>query len=113
MMSLNLISTKSTYEAKGYKVLPSRSINQRIIKEHWDDILRFMVTIKLKKVTASQLFKRLSSYAKSNPLYRAIKEFGRINKSIFILSYYDDNKLRQRIEKQLNRVEIKHTDYRH
>jgi len=65
-----------------------------------------MVTIKLKEVSASQLFKRLSSYAKSNPLYNAIKEFGRIIKSIFILTYLDDLKLRQRIEKQLNRIEL-------
>ena len=37
---------------------------------------------------------------------KAIKEFGRIIKSLFILTYYDDIKLRQRIEKQLNRIEL-------
>jgi TnpA family transposase len=64
-----------------------------------------MVTIKLKNVTASQLSKHLRSYARNNPLYKAIKEFGRIIKSMFILlTYYDDVKLRQRIEKQLNRI---------
>ena len=98
-------SSKKTYENKGYKVLPSRTIDQNLIIKYWEDILRFMVTIKLKHVTASQLFKRLSSYAKDNPLYKAIKEFGRIIKSLFILTYYDDIKLRQRIEKQLNRIE--------
>src|ERR1700733_4864362 len=65
-----------------------------------------MATIKLREVTASQLLKRLSSYAKENPLYKALKEFGRIIKSLFILTYYDDVKLRQRIEKQLNRIEL-------
>lgn len=99
-------SNKKTYENKGYKILPSGQINQRLIKENWDDILRFMVTIKLREETASQLFKRLSSYAKHHPLYKALKEFGRIVKSIFILKYYDDVVLRQRIEKQLNRIEL-------
>ena len=98
-------STKKTYEKLGYKILPSRPIHQKLIKEHWEDILRFMVTIRLNKVSASQLFKRLSSYAKDNPLYKAIKEFGRIVKSLFVLTYFDDVKLRQRIEKQLNRIE--------
>ena len=65
-----------------------------------------MATILLKRETASQLFKRLSSYAKENPLYKALKEFGRIIKSLFILQYYDDVKLHQRIEKQLNRIEL-------
>ncbi len=97
---------KETYEKKCYKLLPSRNINRKLIKQYWDDILRFMVTIKLREVSASQLFKRLSSYAKDHPLYKAIKEFGRIIKSIFILTYHDDAKLRQRIEKQLNRIEL-------
>ncbi len=99
-------SAPKTYEKRGYKILPSRTIRHELIAEHWNDILRFMVTIKLKITTASQLFKRLSSYAKENPLYQALKEFGRIIKSIFILTYFDDVKLRQRIEKQLNRIEL-------
>ena len=65
-----------------------------------------MATIKSRHTTASQLFKRLSSYAIDNPLYRALKEFGRIIKSQFILTYYDDVELRQQIQKQLNRIEL-------
>lgn len=99
-------SSPKTYQKKDYKILPSRTINQKIIHEHWDDLLRFMVTIKLKHTSASLLFKRLSSYAKDHPLYKTLKELGRIIKSIFILTYYDDVKLRQRIEKQLNKVEL-------
>lgn len=98
-------SSKRSYEALGYQILPKGKINESKIEKYWDDILRFMVTIKLHKVSASQLFKRLSSYYKDHPLYKAIKEFGRIIKSLFILTYFDDVKLRQRIEKQLNRIE--------
>jgi len=64
-----------------------------------------MATIATNHTSASQLFKRLNSYTKSHPLYKALQEFGRIIKSIFILSYYHDVELRQRIQKQLNRVE--------
>src|SRR3990167_5078314 len=98
--------SKQTYEKRGYKILPSRVINLKLIQNHWDDILRFMATIKLKHTTASQLFKRLSSYAKDHPLYQALKEFGRIIKSIFVLTYFDDVEFRQRIEKQLNKGEL-------
>jgi TnpA family transposase len=97
---------KQRYIKKGHKILPSRSINQKLLEKQWDDILRFMATIKLKETTASQLFKRLSSYAKDHPLYKALKEFGRIIKSLFILAYFDEIELRQRIEKQLNRIEL-------
>lgn len=99
-------SAKQTYVKKGYKVIPSRAINQTLIQKHWEDILRFMVTIKLKETTASQLFKRLSSYAKDHPLYKAIKEFGRIIKTKFILSYVHELPLRQHIEKLLSRIEL-------
>jgi TnpA family transposase len=97
--------SRTTYEKLGYKILPSRTINQKSIEPQWDNILRFIATIKLRHSTASQLFKRLSSYAKTHPLYKALKEFGRINNSIYILTYLDDLELRQRIEKQLNKVE--------
>jgi TnpA family transposase len=99
-------SAKRTYQKKGYKILPSRTINKKLILKHWDEILRFMATIKLNKVTASQLFSRFNSYSSSNSLYKAFKEFGRIIKSKFILTYYDDVQLRQQIQKQLNRVEL-------
>jgi TnpA family transposase len=99
-------SARKTYYKKGYKILPSRPINKKLILEHWDDILRFIATIKTRHATASQLFKRLSSYAQDHPLYKALKEFGRVIKSQFILSYYDDLELRQQIQKQLNRIEL-------
>jgi TnpA family transposase len=89
-----------------YKILPSRGVHVKLIEENWDDVLRFMATIKLKYTPASQLLKRLSSYAKEHPLYKALKEFGRIIKSLFILTYLDDVVLRQRIEKQLNKIEF-------
>jgi len=97
---------KKNYTNKGYKILPHRKINEKIIKDQWDDLLRLMVTIKLKETTASQIFKRLSSYANEHPLYKALKEFGRIAKTGFLLTYFDDVTLRQMIQKQLNKVEL-------
>ena len=88
-----------------YCVLPQKKINTKLIEEQWDYILRLITTIKLKEATASQLFKRLSSYSKQHPLYRALKQFGRIIKTIFLLKYIDDVELRQMIEKQLNKLE--------
>ncbi len=95
----------STLKDFGYNVLPKNRINIKIIREQWDNILRFIATIKLKETTASQLFKRLSSYSRQHPLYRALKQFGRIVKTIFLLKYIDDVELRQMIEKQLNKLE--------
>ena len=67
--------------------------------------LRFIITIKERKTTATQLLKRLTSYSKQHKLYTALKEFGKIIKTDFLLNYIDDVSFRQRIEKQLNKVE--------
>lgn len=96
---------RKIYEELGYKILPDAYIDTELIATNWNDILRFITTIKLKYTTASQLFKRLNSYSKQHALYRALKEFGKIIKTIFILKYIDDPELRQAIEKQLNKIE--------
>ena len=97
---------RKIYQEEGFQLLPERYINIEIIQEHWDDILRLIATIKLKETTASQLFKRLSSYSKKHPLYTAIKAFGQIIKTIFLLVYIDDVQFRQSIGKQLNISEL-------
>lgn len=79
-----------------------------MILAQWDEILRLITTLKLKEVTASDLFRRLNSYSKQHSLYRALKAFGRIMKSLFILRYLDEVTLRQAIEGQLNKIELAH-----
>ncbi|MEZ5836617.1 MAG: Tn3 family transposase [Geminicoccaceae bacterium] len=68
--------------------------------------MRLVATIKLKETSASDIFRRLNSHSRQHSLYRAMKAFGQIIKSLFILRYLDDLELRQAIEKQLNKVEL-------
>jgi len=95
----------SALKELGYHILPEKSLDINHIADQWDQILRFIATIKLKETSASQLFKRLTSYSKRHPLYRALKQFGRIIKTLFLLKYIDDVELRQMIEKMLNKLE--------
>lgn len=100
--SLHSFEKIKYYESFDYRLLPDRYVQEDIIKEDWDNILRVIATLKLKEATASQLFKRLSSYSKHHPIYRAIKAFGQIIKSVFLLKYIDDVMLRHSIQRQLN-----------
>jgi TnpA family transposase len=86
-------------------VLPDGYLDTKLIEGSWEDSLRFIATIKLKHTTASQLFKRLNGYSKQHALYRGLKEFGKIIKTVFLLKYIDDPGFRQAIEKQLNKIE--------
>ena len=103
---LYISKTRKKTDYQEWKIKPDNYINRKIIEECWDDILRLIITIKLKETTASDIFRRLNSYSKQHRLYQALKAFGQIIKSDFILRYLDDVELRQAIEKQLNKVEL-------
>lgn len=92
--------------AGNWTICPDKTINEAVIMENWDDLLRLVTTIKLKENTASDIFRRLNSYSRQHALYQTMKAFGQIIKSLFILRYIDDLALRQAIEKQLNKVEL-------
>ncbi len=102
--------SKKLYEQKDFSIKPTapKYIDENLIIEQWESILRVILTIKLRRTTASRILKRLSSYSKQHPLYKALKQVGRIYKTIFILKYLDDINLRQSTEKALNRIEQSH-----
>jgi TnpA family transposase len=105
LVSFEKLKVKAANQAE-YPIQPSHYVKADKIKGNWDNILRFCVTIMLRKHRASTILKRLSAYANQHPLQEALKEFGRIIKSIFVLKYVDDVTLRQAIEKQLNKGEL-------
>lgn len=74
------------FKTLGYRILPDGKCDMDSVAPYWDDILRFIVTIKLKHATASQLFRRLSSYSQQHTLHKALKQFGRIPPRVFFCS---------------------------
>ena len=96
---------RKEYEERSYRIVPDGYINTTLIEDQWDQVLRFVVTIKRKVTSATQLFKRLNSYSRQHSLYAALKEFGKIEKSLFLLKWIDLLELRQAVEKQLNKGE--------
>jgi TnpA family transposase len=84
------------------------SINTQIIKDNWDTILYVVASIKLKHVSASSLLRRLNSYPRQHPVFKALKELGKVGRTDFLLHYMDDHFLRNRINKQLQKGESAH-----
>jgi len=81
-------------------------INTRLIVENWDDLLRVAGSLKLGKLSASDLMRTLQ--ASKNALAKAISEVGRIAKTFYLLHYIDDAAYRRRILIQLLRGEQRH-----
>lgn len=80
-------------------------INTKIIQENYDNVLRLAYSIREGKVSGSLIMSKLGSYARRNALATALREMGRIEKTIFILDYISNESLRRRIQKGLNKGE--------
>jgi TnpA family transposase len=83
-------------------------VRSDLIEPRWDDLLRVAGSLKLGWVTASLLIGKLQSYRRRSALTRALQEYGRLVKTIFILRYLESEPLRRRVQVQLNKGEALH-----
>lgn len=84
-------------------------VNIHRIEQHWDDLMRIAGSLKLGTVQASELIRSLLKSERPSSLAQAIIEAGRINKTLYLLNYIDDEDYRRRILTQLNRGEGRHS----
>ncbi len=84
------------------------SINRERIIARWDDLLRVAGSLKLGWVTASLFITRLQASPRQNALAVALKEHGRLIKTLYALRYYGSEDYRRRIHRQLNKGESLH-----
>ncbi|MCO4091482.1 MAG: transposase [Sphingorhabdus sp.] len=80
----------------------------KTITEHWDDFLRLAGSLKLGVVQAGGLTRTLQTNDRPTRLARALQEFGRLIKTLYMLRFIDDESYRRRILVQLNRGEGRH-----
>jgi len=85
-------------------LLKGRS-NTRLIARNWDDVLRVAASIRHGTVSAALLMRKLAAYPRQNQIAHALAEIGQIEKTVFILEYLLDPKLRQRVQRSLNNGE--------
>jgi len=88
--------------------LARQRVNTRLIAQNWDDMLRVAGSLKLGTISASELTHSLLRHNRPPTLARAISELGRVPKTLYLLSYIDDETYRRRILTQLNRGEDRH-----
>ena len=88
--------------------LARNRISTGLIERNWDDMLRVAGSLKQQTVSASELIRSLLRSKRPSTLARAISELGRIPKTLFLLSYIDDENCRRRILTQINRGEGRH-----
>lgn len=83
----------------------SESINWEVIETHLPDMLRVVLSIKAGRITASTLLRKLGTYSRKNKLYVAMRELGRVVRTVFLLKYLSDPELRRTIQAATNKSE--------
>jgi TnpA family transposase len=74
---------------------------------HWHELLRVATSIRSGTVTASAMLKKLSAYPRQNGLAVALRETGRLERSLFMLGWLRDIDLRRRTQGGLNKGEAR------
>jgi TnpA family transposase len=83
------------------------------IRRHWPDILRVVASVHTGTVTAHDALRVLSRDGHPTPLGAAVAAYGRIFKSLHVLTYVDDEPYRRDIKAMRNLQETRHDLGRH
>jgi len=91
-----------------FNELARQRVHVDIIAQHWDDLLRLAGSLKLGRVPATGIMRTLQVGDRPTRLAQALAEFGRIEKTLHVLTYIDDENRRRSTLTQLNRGEGRH-----
>lgn len=84
------------------------TVNVRRLAEQWDSLLRLACSIRQGTVSASLILSKLAAYPRQNSLAWALREMGRLEKTLFVLEWLQDPELRRRVTAGLNKGEARH-----
>jgi TnpA family transposase len=93
----------------GLAPLFGHRLDAGLIRAHWDDIQKVIHALRNRVVTPSLILKKLSAYRQQNSLAAALREIGRIERTLFTLRWFEDPELRRLVTGELNKGEAKNS----
>ena len=82
-------------------------VNAALIRDHWDDLLRLAASVRTGAVSAAVMLRRLGAYPRQNGLALALREVGRIERTLFTLDWLEHPALRRQATVELNKGEAR------
>jgi TnpA family transposase len=80
-------------------------IDWQLIRTHWQDLMRIVISIREGRLSSTLLLRRLSSESRRNNVYKALRELGRAICTITLLRLISEPELRAQIDAATNKVE--------
>lgn len=104
----NLVCFDELDNYKQHIIKPSKKVDKALIIKEWDNVLRILASLALKKTTQSTIVSKLSSYKKTSPALKALIAFDEIIMTDYLLDYIDSKEIREVVQGSLNRGESYH-----
>ena len=93
---------------KELKGLIGGKIKEPLITTNWPDILRSAATMATGVMPPSQLLRKFAAYPRQHELAVALREIGRIERTLFIIEWLLDADMQRRAQIGLNKGEAHH-----
>ena len=83
------------------------AVDAKLVAAHWDEVLRLAASVRTGRVSASLMLKRLGAYPRQNGLALALREIGRVERTLFTLDWLERPELRRQATAELNKGEAR------
>ena len=93
---------------KELRGLIGNKIRTASITANWPDVLRSAATMAAGTIAPSQLLRKFASYPRQHDLAVALREIGRVERTLFIIDWVLDPEMRRRAQLGLNKGESHH-----
>ena len=80
-------------------------IDWDLIATHQRDMIQVMLSIQAGRVMPSMLLRKLGTYSRRSRLYRAFRELGRVERTLFLLRFFSSIEVRRVIRAETTKVE--------
>jgi len=84
------------------------AVDLGLVEENWDEVLRLAASIRAGTVPPSVILRKIAAFPRQNALSKALREIGRVERSIFMADWLMDLELRRRSHANLNKGESRH-----
>lgn len=102
---LYLTSSKDKNKYPNLIPILKEAINWDLIRENYDEVVRYVAALKTGTAEADVIIKRFSKDNYNHPVYKALTEIGHAVKTIFLCRNLSSEELRIEIHESLNVVE--------
>lgn len=83
-------------------------VSMAVIEDNWDEVLRLAASIHAGTVPPSVILRKIAAFPRQNALNKALREVGRVERSILMADWLSEPTMRRRSNANLNKGESRH-----